>query len=95
MATNTLSVSPMIQHWLNCPVGTYLGSSYGNPAIDALQKPLADFDADAFIAKLISDIPVLQSLPADSVSLYSSDNGVDKMSLILVVANDEYEVANA
>ena len=95
MATNTLSVSPMIQHWLNCPVGTYLGSSYGNPAADALQKPLSEFDANAFIAKLISDIPVLQSLPADSVSLYSSDNGVDKMALILVVANDEYEVANA
>ena len=85
----------MIQHWLNCPVGTYLGSSYGNPAIDALQKPLSDFDADAFVAKLISDLPVLQSLPADSISLYSSDNGVDKVGLILVVANDEFEVSYA
>lgn len=87
MATITgIDIQDMVRHWLNTPVGAYLGSSYGSNIKDLLQRPQADGMADAVIQKMRTDIPILQSLPAGSVNIYSMASGSDRLDLMIEVA---------
>src|SRR5690554_1073261 len=71
-----------IGHWLGTPVGSYLGSTYGNPQVGLLQKPLRDPSAgDAMLAKMREDLPLLQAMPAGAVDLYLHDDGIDRRRL--------------
>lgn len=87
MATITgIDIHDMVRHWLNTPVGAYLGSSYGSNIKDLLQRPQADGLADAVIQKMRADIPVLQSLPSGDINLYSATTTPDRLDLVIEVA---------
>lgn len=60
----------MVQHWLNTPVNSYLGSDYGFDKHALLFQPLTMAKADEMIAKLRKDVPVLSVLPVDAINLY-------------------------
>lgn len=73
----------MIAHWLKTKPKTYLGSTYGAPLEDWLQKPLSSPIADAFLAKMKTDIPVLAALPVGTISLEATNNGIDRKNLYI------------
>ncbi|HEY4530933.1 MAG TPA: hypothetical protein VIG97_11530 [Luteimonas sp.] len=85
-------IHDMARHWLNTPGGAYLGSDYGQDAKSLLQRPHMDTAADAFLAKLRRDVPVLQVLPAGSLNLYGQPVGADRLELVLDIAGQPIEV---
>lgn len=85
-------IDEMVNHWLQTPVCGYLGSDYGQDLKSILQRPFGDGSADAQIAKLKSDVEVLQALPSTAVNIYAVPAGVDKLSLVIEVAGSAIEV---
>lgn len=85
-------VQSMIGHWLKTPVNGYLGSSYGQDTKALLQQPQATGEANAYIAKLRVDVPVLDLLPSNAVNLYGLHSGVDRLDIVLEVAGTAYEI---
>jgi hypothetical protein len=79
-------IHDMIRHQLQTPVNGYLGSGYGSDTKALLQRPQATGEADAYLAKLRSDVPILKALPSNSVNLYGASSGVDKLNIVLEVA---------
>lgn len=84
----------MTTHWLETPLNGYLGSDYGQIVTDMLQSPLATGLADATIAKLRTDVPLLGALPAGRVNLYAVDQAPDKRQLYIEVAGEFVEVGS-
>jgi hypothetical protein len=78
----------MTSHWLATPLNGYLGSDYGQNVTDMLQKPLASGLADAVIAKLRNDVPLLGAQPRGAVNIYAQDTGPDKRNLYIEVAGE-------
>lgn len=64
-------ISTQIKHWLSCMPNGYLGSDYGIDLRQYLHKPISRFEADAIIAKMRVDIPILNILPENSINIYS------------------------
>ena len=77
-AINAEDIQGMISHWLATPVNGYLGSDYGCDAKSLLQKALHSGIADAFIAKMKKDIPILSVIPQENISLFSIPEPPDK-----------------
>lgn len=93
--TNTLSATDihnMVRHWLQTPVNGYLGSNYGADCKSLLQKPNQPGLADAFIAKLRRDVPVLALLDAGQINVYAYGIGTDALRVVIQVAGTEFEV---
>lgn len=82
----------MIAHWLGTKPKTYLGSTYGAPLDDLLQKPLSSPIADAFLAKMKIDIPVLAALPVGTVNLEATNNGIDRKNLYININGSSISV---
>jgi hypothetical protein len=78
----------MIRHWLNTPVNGYLGSDYGADIKSMLQSPMSTGIADALIAKLRKDVPLVAALPAGVVNIYYRDEGPDKRTIYMDVAGE-------
>lgn len=76
----------MIAHWLGTKPGTYYGSTYGAPLEDFLQKPLNTPFADAFLAKMREDVPVLAALPAGIINIYAERSGLDRKTIHIEVS---------
>ena len=85
-------IQGMVRHWLNTPVGGYLGSDYGQDTKSLLQRPHADGAPDSFLRKMRSDVPVLQALPTGSLNLYGVPSLPDRLDLIVEVAGQTIEV---
>lgn len=83
---NTDLIFRMVAHWWQTKPNTYYGTTYGNPVEDMLQKPLNSPIADWFLAKMREDIPVLAALPAGTINLYATNEGVDIKNVYLEVA---------
>jgi hypothetical protein len=88
-------LSRMIEHWLSVPAGAYLGSNYGHNLHDFLQSPMQVNDGDAVASKLVSDIPILASLDAGSVSVFQDSSGISSRRILITVAGMEFEVPDA
>lgn len=84
-ALNTDLVFRMIAHWVQTKPRTYYGSSYGCPLEDMLQKPLSSPIADAFLAKMREDIPVVAALPNGAVNLRTDSDGLEKKFIYIEV----------
>lgn len=85
-------IHDMARHWLHTPAFGYLGSDYGQDLKSLLQRPHADTAADAFLAKMRGDLPVLQVLPAGAVNLYARESGIDRLDIVLDIAGQPLEV---
>ncbi|MDD5274374.1 MAG: hypothetical protein PHU14_16860 [Methylovulum sp.] len=93
MSTITAAdVQDMIGHWLSTPIGSYLGSDYGNNADELIANPHSMGLADSFIKKLINDVPVLQTLPKGTINIFGISVPPDKMRIILEVAGSEFTI---
>lgn len=73
----------MIAHWLNTPPNSILGETYGSDPLSLLQKPHSEGLADAFVDKMLEDLPFLRSLPAGSVNVYFEQINKDTKRLII------------
>jgi hypothetical protein len=85
-AITAQDIQRMITHWLNTPVNGYLGSDYGSDAKSLLQKALHSGVANAFIAKMKKDLPILSVIPEENVSLYSLPEPPDKIRIYIAIA---------
>lgn len=86
MAITASDLQSMVTHWIGCPPNGYLGSTYGSDLQSLLQSPMEAGVADAVIAKLRSDIPIIGSLDRSMVNIYAERLGIDKMALNIEVA---------
>ncbi|SER36012.1 MULTISPECIES: hypothetical protein [Pseudomonas] len=86
MASSTLTindVADMIRHWLSTPVDGYLGSGYGSNLKDLLQQPLNTALADAFLAKLTEDVPILAKFPPGQLNLWAENVGKETLRIVI------------
>lgn len=82
---NTDLLFRMIAHWAATKPNTYYGSTYGSPGEDLLQKPLSSPIADAYLAKMREDIPVIADLPPGTINMYSTHDGLDRKSIFIEI----------
>jgi hypothetical protein len=82
-----LEAQGMVRHWLSVPPNGYLGSGYGSDPHQLLQKPNSDSLGDALLAKMRTDIPVIDALQDGAVNLYLQDmpDGNGKRLLVEVL----------
>ena len=77
----------MLDHWFNSEINGYIGSEYGPDLNSLLLGPLDSPVANAFIAKMKNDIPILKQLSADELSLYSVNEGFEAKVIYLKVGD--------
>lgn len=87
MALNGDDIAGMVQHWLSTPVNGYLGSGYGSDIKSLLQQPNSSGLGDAFINKMLNDIPILQQMPRGSVNVYFEKVSKDRKRLLIEVGD--------
>lgn len=87
----------MVRHWINTPAGSYLGSSYGNPIKNTLQRPMSDVGADEVLEKMRIDLPVLSILPSSAVNIYAypSPERVDGVEMVVEVGGELISLGGA
>lgn len=86
-------ITEMVKHWLNTPVNSYLGSSYGFDKYAVLFQPLSMAGADEMIAKLKRDVPVLMLLPSSAINLFSIPVAKDKQMIFLSVGDVQFNLS--
>lgn len=79
-------VQDMVLHWLETPAESILGSGYGADIPSLLLQPLSGPVADAFLAKLRDDVPILQTLASDYVEMRVERLPPDKQIIYIDVA---------
>ncbi len=85
-------VQNMVSHWLDTPINGYLGSSYGAPRNELLQRARGSGVADWFLQKLRDDVPLIGALPASAVNLYKLDRGADGVEIFITVSGTSITV---
>lgn len=75
-------IMKMISHWMATRANNYIGSRYGSDPLSLLHQPLDTLSADAYIAKLKEDIPILAQL-GDAVNIYQQEVGNDKKRIFI------------
>lgn len=84
----------MVRHWLGTPPNGYLGSGYGADVMSLLQQAMLTMNADAFIAKMREDLPIIGALPSSAVNLYFEDRGNDSKVLLIEVMDSLVSIDN-
>ena len=87
-----IDVEQMVQHWLNTPINTYLGSDYGFDKHALLFSPLTMEMADEMIAKLKRDVPILSLLPQGAINFYSFQVPPDKTLVFLQIGEVQFNI---
>lgn len=89
-------INGMVTHWLGTPLNGYLGSDYGQEIQSLLQSPMQTALGDAFIDKLVSDVPLLGAMPDGAVNLYWKDHGgrIDAKDLFLQLGGATLSLAD-
>lgn len=83
-----------VAHWVATKPKTYLGSTYGAPTEDLLQKPLSQPLSDIYLAKMLKDLPVLAALPPGVVSMSVSNDGLDRKNIFITIAGSSVSLAS-
>jgi hypothetical protein len=91
MSTDDNPITPervvsMVQHWLGCPPGGYLGSDYGSDVKALLFNPMAAGAADDLVRKCRQDIPLVGQMPEQVVSIEAEARGMDLLGVSINVA---------
>jgi len=84
-------VMKMIAHWMATRANGYIGSRYGSDPLSLLHAPLNSLEADAYIAKMKEDLPILAQL-GDAVNIYQQTEGNDKKRIFVEVNGQTAEV---
>lgn len=88
-------VQGMIEHWLACEPNAYHGLSYGSDKQALLMQPLSNPIADQFMAKMKTDIAILQKLPSSVLSLEAENIGFDKKMIYIRLGEIFIEVGQS
>jgi hypothetical protein len=73
----TQKITNMLEHWLSLEAYSIFGSSYGADTSQLLLTPLSAPVANEFIAKMKRDIPILNQLSSDQLSIQSQTEGFE------------------
>lgn len=95
MSLTATDLQGMVSHWLGCPPNGYLGSSYGSAVEELVQTPMEGQSADALIAKLRADIPIVGRLPQEAVNVFAEREEPDRLKLFIQVGAAEVELGTA
>lgn len=92
---NTEKIVSMINHWLATPVNGYFYQSYGSNVKEQLLKNLTAFSADAFLQKLKIDVPILNQLNGDQLSVVTQMPDFENVYVYIKLGNILIEVGVA
>jgi|GEM_PF-4479100 len=77
-------IEEMVEHWLNTPINSFVGSNYGSDVNTRLQLAQGDVLAEEeFLEKLMTDVPLLSGLDA---RVLVGENSIDVMSVSIAFA---------
>ena len=91
----TKHIVDMVNHWMNTRPNGYFGSSYGAPLESLLLTAMTSDKADAFIAKMKEDIPILKQLSSDQFAIYSENSGFEKKIFYLKIGTISINLSTA
>jgi hypothetical protein len=83
----TKDIERMVLHWLNTPVGGYLGSNYGVDAYAYVHLPMSSANWDAFIEKMKVDLPVL-AIFGNEINIIQSNLSNEKKQISILLGRD-------
>lgn len=85
-------IRQMITHWLDTPPNGYFAQSYGADAKAMLLKELSADVADEFLSKLRADIPIINTLDEDQLSISIETVGFDTINVILSIGGIDIQL---
>lgn len=95
MAIEISNIVNMIEHWLSTPPNGYFGQSYGADVRSMLLRELSADNADNLLKKLRLDIPLLNRLGDNQLSVTTLEADFDKLYVYLNVGGFNIELGEA
>lgn len=95
MAIDAQNIVEMIEHWLSTPPNGYFGQGYGADVRSMLLKELSADNADNLLKKLRADIPLLNQLSENQLSVTTLEADFDKLYVYLNVGGVNIELGEA
>lgn len=95
MAIEINNIVNMIEHWLSTPPNGYFGQSYGADVRSMLLRELSADNADNLLKKLRLDIPLLNRLGDNQLSVTTLEADFDKLYVYLNVGGFNIELGEA
>lgn len=92
MAIEAKDITTMVEHWLDTPPNGYFGQSYGADIRVMLLRELTTENADGLLEKLRRDIPLLNQLDDNQLSINTETRDNDKLYVYLFVGNIAIEL---
>lgn len=85
-------IRQMIIHWLDTPPNGYFAQGYGADAKAMLLKELSADVADEFLSKLRADIPIINTLDEDQLSISIETVGFDTINVVLSIGGIDIQL---
>ncbi|UNK06461.1 hypothetical protein MN210_08180 [Psychrobacter raelei] len=85
-------IRQMIIHWLDTPPNGYFAQGYGADAKAMLLKELSADTADDFLRKLRRDIPIIDTLDEEQLSISVETVGFDRINVVLSIGNIDIQL---
>lgn len=95
MAIEATDIQKMVEHWLSTPPNGYFGQSYGADVRSMLLKELSTDNADSLLKKLRTDIPLLNQLNENQLSISTLAVDFDKLYVYLNIGLINIELGEA
>lgn len=92
---DSTDIKAMVLHWLSTPPNGYFGQSYGADVRAMLLRELSADNADALLKKLRLDIPILNGLNENQLSVSTTTTGFDKINVYLNIGSIDIELGEA
>lgn len=80
-------ITNMVGHWLSTPPNGYFGQGYGSDTKSLLLRELSANTADQLLAQLRQQIPILNQLNDDQLSIHEETSGFDTKLIYLSIGN--------
>ena len=81
------TIRDMVNHWLNTPPNGYFGQGYGSDTRSLLLRELSANSADQLLAQLRQQIPILNQLNDDQLSIHEEISGFVTKRIYLSIGN--------
>lgn len=95
MSIEATDIKNMVEHWLSTPPNSYFGQSYGADVRSMLLKELSADNADSLLKKLRADIPLLNQLNENQLSVSTLTADFDKLYVYLNIGGINIELGEA
>lgn len=95
MTIEAADIKNMVEHWLSTPPNGYFGQGYGADVRSMLLKELSADNADGLLKKLRLDIPILNQLNENQLSISTQEADFDKLYIYLNIGGINIELGEA